>query len=779
MSKESREKTIAVQGGNHPDFALHTIGWKAFQDLISHVCEAEFHVPVDIYRESNDGGQDATFLIPKTGKRKSAVGTVQCKHVSSSSAKIKPSDLTPELKKIERLVALSQADTYVFVSNLGLDAPVAATMRAKLSKLGVRNPHIWGKEKLISIIRSSARLRALVPQVYGLGDLSTIIDERAVEQTRAMLGHWLPKLKSYVTTESHDKAVRALEKHGVVLLLGNPSTGKSTIGAILSTIASEDCSHSVLQISSPKEFETHWNVSDRNRFFWIDDAFGSNVMREDYVQDWSSTLARVQTAIEMGNKFLFTSRRHIYKAAVPKLGQRNLSAFSSSEAIVDVGKLTGSEKKQILYNHVNFGSQTTDWKIKAKPFLEAVSNTEEFLPGIAERLGNPIFTKKLAISERSLVRFMAEPQEHLIGTITELDGPMRAALILVYANQGRLVVGEGKSNVEESVEGATGFKSAEIWDVIVALEGSFLRSTHDSDGKKVWEFEHPTISDAITKTLDNKPQMLEALLRGASISKILSDFVCLGMPSIKDAVTVPTELADVLVDRLLSVPDETFPNGSLFRFLADRASVAVFRKVLAGDPSIFERDMWSSSHAWINPKFNVHARAHSLGILPDHCREETATLLEDAALSDFDLSFLENEALLSLMPARKLFALGAKIRMAFESEIEEKIYEIGSTADLDSDAESNFETIIDGFRIFEEVLGFDFDNDDLYQNALAVIESETDNIRANQEQLRLESNRDDPSDWMFAKSNGSASTLFKGSYEPSTSDRSIFDDVDK
>jgi hypothetical protein len=61
-----------------------------------------------------------------------------------------------------------------------------------------------------------------VPQVYGLGDLSAILDQRLLQQTRALLDHWIPKLKVYVPTAAHRKAVKALNEHGVVLLLGNP-----------------------------------------------------------------------------------------------------------------------------------------------------------------------------------------------------------------------------------------------------------------------------------------------------------------------------------------------------------------------------------------------------------------------------------------------------------------------------------------------------------------------------------------------------------------------------
>jgi hypothetical protein len=34
--------------------------------------------------------------------------------------------------------------------------------------------------------------------------------------------NWIPKLKVYVPTAAHRKAVKALNEHGVVLLLGNP-----------------------------------------------------------------------------------------------------------------------------------------------------------------------------------------------------------------------------------------------------------------------------------------------------------------------------------------------------------------------------------------------------------------------------------------------------------------------------------------------------------------------------------------------------------------------------
>jgi hypothetical protein len=60
------------------DLALHTIGWKSFQDLCSEVFQDYLQRPVEIFCEANDGGQDAVFLL-KGGNNDDVIGTVQCK----------------------------------------------------------------------------------------------------------------------------------------------------------------------------------------------------------------------------------------------------------------------------------------------------------------------------------------------------------------------------------------------------------------------------------------------------------------------------------------------------------------------------------------------------------------------------------------------------------------------------------------------------------------------------------------------------------------------------
>lgn len=772
-------KTSARAEGPYSDLALHTIGWKAFQNLCAQVCEEEFGQPVEIFREAQDGGQDAVFLIPSKTKGAVAVGTVQCKHVSDHTKQLKLSDLTPELNHVKTLVSNGQADTYVFITNMSADAPVAEGIRNRLFELGVKTPHVWGKQKIVDTIKGSARLRALVPHVYGLGDLSVILDERAIEQTRALLGHWLPKLKAYVSTDAHNKAVRALDKHGAVLLLGNPSSGKSTIGAILSTIASENVDHTVLNLTSPRDFVERWNANDRGRFFWVDDAFGSNTLRPEFVNDWSSNFSKVQTAIAQGNKFLFTSRRHIYWAAKLRLGRRNLPAFLDESAVVNVGELTLAERSQILYNHVNFGEQTTNWKRTVKPYLETIAQVEDFLPGVAERLGNPVFTKKLRLNAGSLTKFMSEPREHLVETINEMEEPLRATLILVYVHRGALSATVPNMAAVEAVTVTTGVSFAIISSCLPLLNGSFLK-TKLIDGREMWSFEHPTIADALTEILSGQPHMMEALLRGAGVDTILESFVCDGAGPIQDAAVIPTSLNKVLSERLIDAPDEIDMNSSLFSFLVDRASDEVFRFVIMGNPLTLNRRTWHFTRASQDPKIKCHARAHRLGLLSEDLRDESASNLEAKALDDFDLSFVEDEDLLTLIPPRQILALGLKLRAKTLPNIEDIISNITEDIDLDEEPGSHFRHIWDGLRILENLTEVDEDEDALYKETRQAVESEVKEIYIKQELKRCEDDEenDREMDWSFASRKIKVMDQ-KSPFSKNGKTRSLFDDVDR
>lgn len=771
-----RPKTNSHQAqGPYVDLALHTIGWKAFQDMAAQVCEERLKTRVTIHHEARDGGQDAVFLIPTSGKEGPPNGTVQVKFSSDPNGSLTLSDLTPELVKLRELVAAGEAESYIVVTNMSVSAPYAKLIRNKLREYGVKKPEVWGKQQIVQTIRESAKLRALVPQVYGLGDLSTILDVRAIEQTKAILKAWLPKLKAYVPTNSHDRAVRVLDKHGIVLLLGNPASGKSTIGAILSTMAIEEEDHSVIQISSPEEFVEHWNPNCKNQFFWIDDAFGSNVVDTDYVQGWVKAFSKVAAALNGGNRFLFTSRNYIYRNAVTRLGSRNLPQFKTEAAVVNVGELSSDERRQILYNHIKHGGQDEAWKTKAKEYLNAVADIDGFLPGISERLANPDFTRKLQLTERALCDFMAKPQEHLIEVINELESEQFAALALIYVNRGRLDLNDLDRDAVLAIEEMTGCNATAILARLPELAGSFTRELSEA-ADQVWGFEHPTISDAITAILDTQPNMTTAIVRGGPVEKVMEQFVCENGPSALNVARIPKSLNDVLNRRLMDVANNWRTNGILFEFLASRASDEIVKHQFTHHDGLMTRILVNSSRASYSAQNRAAARAHSLGALSDFDRSEISSELTKRAVEQLDLSWLEEDRFLALIEPRTLLALGAALLSRVSDGFVELLEATRDDIDLDADIEDQYEVILSGLEILETMLSDakSLDPKELLKEANERLRGDIREVMQKQEEHRAEQEED--GDWdVFSPSKPAPQAR---DAKPNRTVRSIFVDVD-
>ena len=92
-----------------------------------------------------------------------------------------------------------------------------------------------------------------VPRVYGLGDLSQILDERSYDQARALLGYLQEDLSTFVVTDAYRRAARAIENHGFCLLLGEHAVGKSVIAATLAMTALDQWDCLVVRADGPAE----------------------------------------------------------------------------------------------------------------------------------------------------------------------------------------------------------------------------------------------------------------------------------------------------------------------------------------------------------------------------------------------------------------------------------------------------------------------------------------------------------------------------------------------
>jgi hypothetical protein len=253
-------------------YELQSLGWKSFQDLCATIVGDVFGQTVQVFLSGHDGGRDGAFhgeWKDAGGTRMKGSFTVQCKF-TSKDVSLALADLRDELAKAARLASRGLATNYILMTNLGVSGVVEESIRARFLKVdGIESFLLFGREWITLKIRESPGLRMLVPRVYGLGDLSQILDERAYVQASEILSAIGDDLSKFVVTQAHIRAARALVDHGFVLLLGEPAAGKSTIAASLAVGALDRWQCSTLKIRSADEFAEHWNPKEPRQFFGL------------------------------------------------------------------------------------------------------------------------------------------------------------------------------------------------------------------------------------------------------------------------------------------------------------------------------------------------------------------------------------------------------------------------------------------------------------------------------------------------------------------------------
>ena len=631
---------------NEITYELHSLGWKAFQNLCGTIVAEIRGQNIQTFADSRDGGRDGAFRgewVSKNGESCSGSFTMQCKFTAQANKHIKPSDLKDELEKAKRLAQKGLSDNYILFSNSKLTGENEETIRESFENIpGVKRFCLYGCERISQIIRESPRLRRLVPRVYGLGDLSQILDERAYAQAQEILSSLGDDLGKFIITDAYRQSVKALAEHGFVLLLGEPMCGKSTIAAMLSMGALDEWRCTTIKVRHADDFVKHFNPHEK-QLFWVDDAFGSTQFDRNRTADWNQVFSYINAAIRCGSKVIFTSRDYIYNSAKEILKESALPVMKESQVLIHVENLTREEREQILYNHIRLGQQPKPYKTKLKPFLTGVAHHEKFSPEIARRLGNPFFTKELEVSKRGLDNFVERPLELLREIIRTMDNRCRAALALVFMRGGTLLSPLKTIEDEEHAISRLGSSIGGAIKGLESLKGNLLvNSIHE--GNYCWRFKHPTVRDAFAAEIASSQDLMDIYLRGTPLNELFTEISC-GDVGIQGASVVPPNQYGILIEKIKSVDIKRWDtNYKLLRFLSYRCDKSFLEQFIVEFPSfISSLSINDYDYAYGSLNLDIVARLHEFGLLPEVKRLRAIAPIKRRAIEVPDSGFLKRK----------------------------------------------------------------------------------------------------------------------------------------
>lgn len=654
-------------------FDLHSLGWSSFQQLCLAICREVLGQTVESFLDTNDGGRDGAFAgtwKPTGGQLLEGRFVIQCKFTNRIGYSLQPSDVTEELSKVEKLVSQGLCDVYILLTNAGVSGRTNAKIKTNLEAVGIKDTVIFDSTWITQQIRESQRLRMLMPRVYGLGDLSQILDERAYSQARAVLESLRDDLAKVVITDSYRKAATALDEHGYVLLIGEPAAGKTTIASMLAMVAADQWSSSVMKLDNPSAVIEHWNPDEPSQFFWIDDAFGVTQYEGSLVLGWNHVLPQIKAMLRRGAKIVMTSRDYIYNRARQELKEGAFPLFNESKVVIDVHALTTEERRQILYNHMKLGTQLQDFRTQIKPHLEFVAARDRFIPEIARRLADPFFTKLLSLDEWSLGEFVDKRELLLIEVLRGLDRQSKAALALIYMRNDRLESPIVLASSEEHALQRLNSDLGACIDALAALKGSLVVYTQ-GETEAVWKFKHPTIADAYATILRDSPELLDVYVRGSAPDKLMEQVTC-GAVGIEKAVILPKSLFALMVGRL----SEYFSSKqykskwmsswgakwSLHRFLTRRCSREFLAMYLESNPGITDQVSSPSIYLDTVSEVGLAVRLHEFGLLPEASRRVFVEKVSEYAIQGDDLSALDHEGIQSVFTEDELNGLIEAVR---------------------------------------------------------------------------------------------------------------------
>jgi energy-coupling factor transporter ATP-binding protein EcfA2 len=751
-------------------FELQSLGWKAFQDLCGTVLSEVLGQTFQVFSSTRDAGRDGAFKgdwQPRDGNTWTGSFVAQCKFTSRRDSGLRKSDLADEFAKVARLVKQGLCDNYLLLTNLNVTGESDIAICDELIRLGVKNSSIFGAEWISLKIRESSRLRMLVPRVYGLGDLSQILDERAYVQARALLESMSDDLSKFVITDAYRSSAEALYKHGFVLLLGEPGSGKSTIAGALALAAADLWKCLTLRVDNADQFERHWNPNEPRQFFWVDDAFGTTQYQHHLAESWNRRFAMLRAAVQRKVRVLLTSRDYVYRAALRNLKLTEFPLLSESQVIINVQDLTAAEKRQILYNHIKLGNQPREFRRTIKPYLEGIADSSAFLPETARRLGDQRFTTNLQLTPKAIERFVTNPADYLNEVIATLGVHEKAGLALVFMTGGSLPSPIRLTSDMKAALDTMGSTKGSAIGALGAMNDSFVKLVRVASRQR-WTFKHPTIRDAFAATVAHEPELLNIYLQGTPIDKLVEEVTCGDVRLEGAKVVVPSSNYEQVYGRLTQFAR----SGDHFRsrfleFLSTRCDAAFLRQFVVADRDLLNSISVARSYLSMRPEVQLVARLHQFGLLPQECRSRFVAGVGDLAVHTPDADFLADVDIRNLFSEAELATVISRVRQELVPSLSSVVNDWAAECDVSdaSEVEDHFSLLNDALVTYRS----EFDSEPAiaaeFDEALSKIEDEIEEIVR-----ELPREPDDDDDYEFA---GRSETSSGDSNE-----RSVFDDVD-
>jgi len=484
----------------------------------------------------------------------------------------------------------------------------------------------------------------------------------------------------------------------------------------------------------------------------------------------------VKAAIKKGARFLLTSRDYIYRAARLDLKEDAFPLLTEGQVVIDVQALSKHEKAQIIYNHLKFGRQPKPFRHRIKNDLWALTEVSHFLPEVARRLADPMFTKNLSPARPGLVDFAENPAGYLNAVLKTLPKENRAALALVFMNGGSLQSPMQLGTDGQKVLSLLGAEQNEVIQGLGALNESLVRL--DRRGSEAhWTFKHPTIRDAFADLVAGETELLDIYLQGTPVERLLEEITCgdVGFEGVK--VIIPPSRYGRVIQRLNSFMRERSDwleswrrSDNVLRFYASRCARDFLERHIAHNEPLLESISSPGSYLSATGAVDLLARLRTFGLLPESVRATFVKRAAELAVETPDVDYLTAERIRRLFKLSELTQVLRTVRTELIQNLDSRLLEWRLNYDSSDDPASYYWPLQEVLETYSKLFKWDKPSSTALDSALRKLKEEIKEIE--EEEGEEGEKRWSSRQVRFQSQQAESEPTQEG-------ERSVFDDVDE
>lgn len=355
-----------------------------FEILCKDIMQSKLSIPLHRFAKGRDGGVDLC------DNNENIQYMIQVKHYVKSGFSSLKSSLKREISKVEKM----NPSNYYVCCSMELSPRQRREIFSLFSSYMKDMSHIIDKTDIDDFL-SNANNKDILEKNYKLwlcstNVLSMIQNQNVFIDCNEILSEIEKYTKLFVTTKSYFECRKKIISKNIVIIIGAPGVGKSTISKMLLLFfASNNYAVRYVTDNNIKDIK---NVLSRDpakkEIILLDDFLGQHYLKLNEKQP--SELKSLISFVEKNpsKKIIMNSRITIINEAYSSsLDFANLfDYYEKDNYLIDLDKMSFLEKAQILYNHLYFNDLPIEYLLnikKNKNYLSIVKH-KNYNPRIIE-----------------------------------------------------------------------------------------------------------------------------------------------------------------------------------------------------------------------------------------------------------------------------------------------------------------------------------------------------------------------------------------------------------